>query len=56
MLATAEKAITAMPTPSDCTSGGSTSRRADSNTMMPAPTRISIPSIPAATFSTFAWP
>ncbi len=45
-----------MPMPIEWTSGGSSSRRTDSNTISPAPTRISIPSIAAARFSTLSCP
>ena len=55
-MATAENAITAIPTPRLSTSTADTSRRVASKTMIPAPTRISIPSIVAARFSTFSWP
>ena len=54
--ASAENAITAMPNPIDSISEPSASRRTDSNTITPAPIRISIPSIAAARFSTFWWP
>ena len=56
MLATAAIAITAMPIPRSSTSEPFTSRRVASKMMIPAPTRISIPSIAAARFSTFSWP
>ena len=56
MLATAENAITAIPTPRSSTSEPITSRRVASKMMIPAPTRISIPSIAAARFSSFSWP
>ena len=45
-----------MPKPSESTSGVSTSRLTPSKMIMPAPTRISIPSMAAARFSIFAWP
>ena len=56
MLATAEKAITAIPTPRSSISEPMTRRRVASKMMIPAPTRISIPSIAAARFSSFSCP
>jgi hypothetical protein len=55
-LATIENAMTAMPTPRLSTSEPVASRRVASKMMIPAPTRISIPSIVAARFSTFSCP
>ena len=45
-----------MPTPIDSISVPWTSRRTDSKMMIPAPSRISMPSIAAARFSTFWCP
>ena len=55
-LASTENAITPMPMPSECTSAPLDSRRTDSKTMTPAPTRMSIASIAAARFSNLSWP
>ncbi len=52
--ASAENPITAIPMPRCETSAPTTSRRVAAKTMIPAPTRISIPSIAAAKFSTFS--
>ena len=56
MLATAEKPMTAMPTPRSSISTPVARRRVASKMMTPAPMRISMPSIAAARFSTFSWP
>ena len=56
MFTTADTPITAMPTPMCSISLPAESRWTDSYTITPAPTRISIPSIAAARFSTFACP
>ena len=48
--------MTAMPMPRSSTSEPIASRLVASKMMIPAPTRISMPSIAAARFSTFSWP
>jgi hypothetical protein len=55
-LATIEKAITAMPMPRLSTSVLWTRCRTASKAITPEPTRISMPSIAAARFSTFSCP
>ena len=55
-LTTIETAIATMPKPSDSMLRGWASRRADSKMMIPAPTRIRMPSSAEARFSTFSWP